>query len=122
MDTTLDSEDCLCCKRFGRAPPRLARADFGCSPTRTYYCTVKSYTHPFLLFAEDASYSDGCGFFSFRRSKTTFRGMAAVQVQRGGDAALTGPYTLRTLLYDVPLSAEGENVDSVITCVEYWGL
>ena len=48
--------------------------------------------------------------------------MATVQAQRRGEAAIIGPYTLRTLLDNVPLSAEGDNADTVITCVEYWGL
>ena len=116
-------------KHFGRAPPRLAHADISWSLTNSYYChlrvatTAQSNTLLVYIFA-----CRGCflfrrlRFFSFRRSKNSFRGMAAVQAQRRGDAALTGPYTLRTLLDHVPLSAEGESADTVITCVEYWGL
>lgn len=32
-----------------------------------------------------------------------------------------GPFVLRSLLEDVPLSAEGENDDIVINCVEFLG-
>lgn len=34
----------------------------------------------------------------------------------------TGPYVLRSLLADVPLSAEGDNEDLEITCVEFLGM
>jgi hypothetical protein len=33
----------------------------------------------------------------------------------------TGPFVLRTLLADVPLSADGDGLDIQITCVEYLG-
>jgi hypothetical protein len=33
----------------------------------------------------------------------------------------TGPFVLRSLLEDVPLSAEGENNDIKINCVEFLG-
>ncbi len=32
-----------------------------------------------------------------------------------------GPYVLRTLLDDVPLSDDGSNLDVKINCVEYFG-
>lgn len=32
-----------------------------------------------------------------------------------------GPYVLRTLLHDVPLSADGANDDVKINCVDYLG-
>jgi len=32
-----------------------------------------------------------------------------------------GPYVLRTLLDDVPLSEDGSNSDVKINCVEYFG-
>lgn len=34
----------------------------------------------------------------------------------------TGPYVLRGLLEDVPLSAEGDRDDIEINCVEYFGM
>jgi hypothetical protein len=33
----------------------------------------------------------------------------------------TGPFVLRTLLTDVPLSADGDGLNIQITCVEYLG-
>lgn len=33
-----------------------------------------------------------------------------------------GPYVLKTLLEDVPLSADGDREDIVINCIEYWGM
>ena len=40
----------------------------------------------------------------------------------GSSKLETGPYVLRTLLKDVPLSADGGNDDDVkINCVEYLG-
>lgn len=36
--------------------------------------------------------------------------------------AETGPYVLRSLLADVPLSAEGNGEDLEITCVEFLGM
>lgn len=33
-----------------------------------------------------------------------------------------GPYVLKSLLEDVPLSADGEDEDIVINCVEYFGM
>lgn len=33
-----------------------------------------------------------------------------------------GPYALRPLLHDVPLSADGNNDDVKINCVEYFGM
>lgn len=33
----------------------------------------------------------------------------------------TGPYVLRPLVEDVPLSAEEDAADIQITCVELWG-
>lgn len=52
--------------------------------------------------------------------------------ERGSDEALnsrkrkrpapeTGPFVLRTLLEDVPLSAEGDQDDIEINCVEFYG-
>lgn len=42
--------------------------------------------------------------------------------QNPGRAALeAGPYVLRTLLKDVPLSADGANDDVKINCVDYLG-
>lgn len=38
------------------------------------------------------------------------------------DPAATGPYTLRPLISDVPLSADGESSDVRITCVEVLGV
>ncbi len=34
----------------------------------------------------------------------------------------TGPYVLRSLLEDLPLSAEGDRDDIEITCVEFLGM
>lgn len=36
-------------------------------------------------------------------------------------SASTGPYILRPLVEDVPLSAEEDVTDIQITCVELWG-
>jgi hypothetical protein len=36
-------------------------------------------------------------------------------------ASETGPFVLRSLLEDVPLSAEGDNDDIEINCVEFLG-
>ena len=33
-----------------------------------------------------------------------------------------GPYALRPLLHDVPLSADGNDEDVKINCVEYFGM
>lgn len=33
-----------------------------------------------------------------------------------------GPFVLRTLLHDVPLSADGDEEDIKINCVDYWGM
>lgn len=33
-----------------------------------------------------------------------------------------GPFVLKTLLEDVPLSADGDEDDIVINCVEYFGM
>lgn len=33
-----------------------------------------------------------------------------------------GPFVLKTLLEDVPLSADGDRQDIVINCIEYWGM
>lgn len=41
--------------------------------------------------------------------------------KRKGVNAETGPYVLRTLLEDVPLSAEGDQDDIKINCVEVLG-
>ncbi|MCJ1394610.1 hypothetical protein MMC18_007490 [Xylographa bjoerkii] len=40
--------------------------------------------------------------------------------ERSGQPVSTGPYTLRSLMEDVPLSAEGQDTNITITCVEYW--
>ncbi|MCJ1285818.1 hypothetical protein MMC26_005159 [Xylographa opegraphella] len=37
-----------------------------------------------------------------------------------GQPISTGPYTLRSLMENVPLSAEGQDTQTTITCVEYW--
>ena len=37
-------------------------------------------------------------------------------------AAETGPYVLRTLLQDIPLSADGNGDDIEINCVEFLGM
>jgi len=34
----------------------------------------------------------------------------------------TGPYVLRSLLNDLPLSAEGDRDDIEINCVEFYGM
>lgn len=34
----------------------------------------------------------------------------------------TGSYTLRKVLSDIPLSADGNDQDVRITCVEFWSL
>ena len=34
----------------------------------------------------------------------------------------TGPYVLRTLIEDLPLSADGDRDDIEITCVEFLGV
>lgn len=33
-----------------------------------------------------------------------------------------GPFVLRKLVSDLPLSADGEHTDARITCVEVWGM
>lgn len=38
------------------------------------------------------------------------------------DTPETGPYVLRTLLQDVPLSADGDGSDININCVEFLGM
>lgn len=46
----------------------------------------------------------------------------------GEGAALTkppleaGPFVLRNLLHDVPLSADGDDERIRINCVDYWGM
>ncbi|MCJ1379592.1 hypothetical protein MMC17_002694 [Xylographa soralifera] len=39
---------------------------------------------------------------------------------RSGRPVSTGPYTLRSLMEDVPLSSEGQDTQITISCVEYW--
>ncbi|MCJ1404541.1 hypothetical protein MMC11_007767 [Xylographa trunciseda] len=41
-------------------------------------------------------------------------------LERNGQPVSTGPYTLKTLMKDVPLSAEGQDPKISISCVEYW--
>ncbi|MCJ1320032.1 hypothetical protein MMC15_005368 [Xylographa vitiligo] len=45
---------------------------------------------------------------------------APAPLDRSGQPVSTGPYTLRSLMEDVPLSAEGQETQITITCVEYW--
>lgn len=33
-----------------------------------------------------------------------------------------GPFVLRKLVSDLPLSADGEHTDARLTCVEVWGM
>lgn len=40
----------------------------------------------------------------------------------GSEAVERGPFVLKTLLDNVPLSADGDRQDIVINCVEYWGM
>ena len=47
---------------------------------------------------------------------------APAPLDRSGQPVSTGPYTLRSLMEDVPLSAEGQETQITITCVEYWGM
>ena len=47
---------------------------------------------------------------------------ASATRERSGQPVSIGPYTLRPLMDNVPLSAEGQNTDIVITCVEFWGM
>jgi hypothetical protein len=42
--------------------------------------------------------------------------------QRRREALETGPFVLRSLLEDVPLSAEGDSRDVEINCVEFLGM
>ena len=42
--------------------------------------------------------------------------------QRKRRAPETGPFVLRSLLEDVPLSAEGDQDDIEINCVEFFGM
>lgn len=44
---------------------------------------------------------------------------SATQLQSAQDS--DGAYVLRDLIRDVPLSADGEDRDVYITCVEAWG-
>lgn len=44
---------------------------------------------------------------------------SANQLQSAQDS--NGAYVLRELIRDVPLSADGEDKDVYITCVEAWG-
>lgn len=46
---------------------------------------------------------------------------ASSSLGRRGEHYSTGPYTLRPLLENAPLYADGEGEDNAITCVEYWG-
>lgn len=41
--------------------------------------------------------------------------------KRGSTSYENGTYVLRSLVEDVPLSADGEASDVWITCVELWG-
>ena len=47
---------------------------------------------------------------------------ASVTPRLQGEQSSTGPYTLRPLLENAPLYADGAGQDNAITCVEYWGL
>lgn len=38
------------------------------------------------------------------------------------EALESGPFVLRSLLEDVPLSADGDGEGIVINCVEFWGM
>lgn len=40
----------------------------------------------------------------------------------GSGVVERGPFVLKTLLEDVPLSADGDRQDIVINCIEYWGM
>jgi hypothetical protein len=52
------------------------------------------------------------------------QGKAAAAAASSSAAALPGarPYALRPLLHDVPLSADGNNDDVKINCVDYYGM
>jgi hypothetical protein len=50
--------------------------------------------------------------------------MASDPQRKQGHAAPPGarPYALRPLLHDVPLSADGNDEDVKINCVDYYGM
>jgi hypothetical protein len=45
-----------------------------------------------------------------------------VSENAGSGGVERGPFVLKTLLKDVPLSADGDRQDIVINCIEYWGM
>jgi hypothetical protein len=46
----------------------------------------------------------------------------AVSRKKRRETRESGPFVLRSLLEDVPLSADGDREDIVINCVEFWGM
>jgi hypothetical protein len=46
----------------------------------------------------------------------------AVSRKKRREALESGPFVLKSLLEDVPLSADGDGEDIVINCVEFWGM
>lgn len=48
-------------------------------------------------------------------------GAAPAHIERRAQLESTGPYALRCMIDEVPLSTEGNETTIVITCVEFWG-
>lgn len=62
------------------------------------------------------------GFRVFFPSMEEKEELASSKKRKRNSAVETGPFVLRSLLADVPLSAEGNGDDLEITCVEFLGM